>query len=152
MTKTRRCDFLSSRASRNRRRLRKKHERPNNHKIYNISNRSVKKAQKKKGLGLIDGGANGGLRSLDMRILDETDRKVHVTGITSHQIPDKRIVCCAAVSPDSTGQEILCIYPEYADTPEQKTSIHSCTQLCAHKVEVHDMSILAGGKQCIIMS
>ena len=107
------------------------------------------KALKKKGLGLIDGGANGGLRGPDMRILEETDRKTHVTGITFHQITDKTIVWTAAVSPDSNGKEFILIYPEYANTLEQKTSIHSCTQLRVYKVEVNDVSVLAGGNHYI---
>ena len=149
MTNCRRCDTLSKRTSRSQRKLRRKREKSINHKVYNVSNCSVKEAKKKKGLALIDGGANGGLWGPDMRVLEESDRKVNVTGISFHQIPGKTIVCCAAVSSNSNGEEVLCIYHEYADTPEQKTSIHSCTQLRAYNVEINDISVLAGGMQYI---
>ena len=86
-----------------------------------------------------------------MHVLEESDRKIHVTGIELYHITDKMMVRCVAVSPDSTKNEILCIYPECANTLDWKTFIHLCTQLWAYNVEVTNVLILAGGKQYIRM-
>ena len=40
---------------------------------------------------LIDRGANGGVARDDVRIILRTNRKVNVTGIADHQLPDLEI-------------------------------------------------------------
>ena len=74
---------------RNRRKLKKKRERTNKHKIYQMFNCFINNSKKKKSLGLVNRGANGALCCIDIRILEESDQKVNVTGTISPQIPRK---------------------------------------------------------------
>ena len=61
---------------------------------------STRNTTPRKSIGLIDGGANGGIGSdRDMRLLefDPENRRVNVSGVGNHLVNDKRIetfLCC----------------------------------------------------------
>ena len=91
-----------------------------------------------------------------MRLYSEphpNGRKVNVTGIDNHQLPSKHIVQCCAVSKDTSGEDVLCIFNEYANTTEMATSIHSTIQLRAYGLNVQDAPhLLRGGQRIVCVS
>ncbi len=97
---------------------------------------------------LVDRGANGGIAGNDVRIIATTDRRVDIQGVSNHQVTDIPIVTCGALVNTQRG-DIIAIMNQYARVRNGKT-IHSCVQLEAHKHEVDDKSIVAGGKQRIV--
>ena len=92
---------------------------------------------------LIDRGANGGLASSDVRILERTGRTVSVTGIGNHELPGLDIVTCAALLNTNHGKVILIMH-EYAYYGRGNTiHIEWFQNTCDHK------SYHVGGKQVI---
>ena len=96
---------------------------------------------------LVDRGANGGIAGADVRIIAKTGRQVDTQGINNHRITDIPIVTTGGVVSTQKG-EVIAIMHQYAYVGQGKT-IHSCTQLEAHKQTVHDKSKKVGGKQWI---
>ena len=91
-----------------------------------------------------------------MRPINDTDkphadaRFIQVTGLNDHQMPNKQIIGCAAVSTDCTGQDVLGLYNKYANCPELTSSIHSALQLRAHGIRVEDVPKALGGGQRLV--
>ena len=96
---------------------------------------------------LIDRGANGGLASSDVRILERTGRTVSVTGIANHELPGLDIVTCTALLHTNHGKVILIMH-EYAYYGRGNT-IHSPGQIEWFQNTCDDKSFHVGGKQVI---
>ncbi len=97
---------------------------------------------------LVDRGANGGIAGNDVRIISTSDRRVNIQGVSNHQVTDIPIVTCGALVNTQRGN-VIAIMNQYARVRNGKT-IHSCVQLEAHKHDVDDKSIAAGGRQRIV--
>ena len=76
---------------------------------------------------LVDTGANSGLAGADVCVLERTGRKVSVTGIADHELPDLDIVTCAALIQNNHGKVNMLIH-EYAYYGRGNT-IHSPCQI-----------------------
>ena len=74
-------------------------------------------------------------------------RKVDVTGIDNHEMPDLKVVDAMGRTMSHLGP-IIVILCQYAYHGIGRT-IHSCSQLEYHKNMVNDRSMKAGGTQCI---
>ena len=97
---------------------------------------------------LVDRGANGGLAGSDMRVIaiDES-RKVNVSGIDNHTLPELDIVTAAALLESHKGP-VIGIFHQYAHIKTGR-SIHSSAQLEHYKADVNDKSLKVGGLQRI---
>ena len=125
---------------------------------YRVSNKSSKptktKAKQHKSTeqsgSLVDGGANGGLRGGDSRVLEIVEGvKVDVGGVADSQVTDLEI-CQAAGIVDTIGDgPIIVIMSQYADYGVGDT-IHSAAQLRKFGAIVDDTARSCGGRQCII--
>jgi hypothetical protein len=98
---------------------------------------------------LIDRGAsNGGLAGSDMRFISvDPSRKLTITGIDNHQMPDLDVVQAGAYVTSHKGP-VIAIFNQYAHI-KTGASIHSSLQLEHYKLQVDDRSLRAGGTQCI---
>ena len=96
---------------------------------------------------LIDRGANGGIAGTDVRVIFKTQRLVDVQGIDNHQMCDVGIGTVGGVVQTQKGP-VIAIFHQYA-LHGKGTSIHSCAQMEAYKLDVNDKSIHAGGYQRI---
>ena len=96
---------------------------------------------------LVDRGANGGIAGGDVYVHCLSDRKVNVTGIENHQMPDLHIGTFLGVTKSNYG-DILVVMHQYAYHGQGK-SIHSSPQMEAFGITVDDKSIKAGGTQTI---
>jgi hypothetical protein len=97
---------------------------------------------------LIDCGANGGPAGSDMRvILVDPSRKLTITGIGNHQMPDLDVVQAGAYLTSHKGP-VIAIFHQYAHI-KTGASIHSSLQLEHYKLQVDDRSLRAGGTQSI---
>lgn len=99
------------------------------------------------GGALIDRVANGGITGDNVHIIAKTRQQVDIQGIDNHHINDIPIVTAGGVVSTQKG-EVIAIMHQYAYVDKGKT-IHSCSQMEAHKQTVHDKSIKVGGKQHI---
>ena len=82
-------------------------------------------------LGLIDGGANGGIcNGKDMRLMyyHPDDERVNISGVGNHLINNRRLATFCAVVETMNGR-FLAIFHNYAYVPEQQGTIHSRIQL-----------------------
>ena len=104
---------------------------------------SFTQAKQSKG-ALIDRGANGGIAGDKVRIISKTGKNVDFQGIDNHKINQIPIITASEVITTQKGP-VIAIVHQYAYMGNGK-SIHSCTQLKAHKQVVHNKSIKAGGK------
>ena len=96
---------------------------------------------------LIDRGANGGIAGTDVRVIFKTQRSVDVQGIDNHQMCDIGIGTVGGVVQTQKGP-VIAIFHQYA-LHGKGTSIHSCGQMEAYKLDVNDRSIHVGGYQRI---
>ena len=97
-------------------------------------------------LALIDRGANGGVAGSDTRLIDTTQRTVHIQGIDDHMIHDVPIGTVGAVVNTQRGP-VIAIMHQYAHTGKGGT-IHSSGQLEWSGNDVNDRSIkIEGGRQ-----
>ena len=76
---------------------------------------------------LIDRGANGGLASADMRVLQKTCRKINIVGIDDHELTGLNVVTAAALLDTQKGP-IIGIFHEYAHLGKGM-SIHAAGQM-----------------------
>ena len=97
---------------------------------------------------LLDRGANGSVLGSDAKVILTYERTVDVSGIDNHEMTGLRIVDASAKVMTHRGPVIL-IMRQYAYHGTGRT-IHSCIQLEHYKTVVHDKSIKAGGRQCVI--
>ena len=109
---------------------------------YNVLASSIKQWG-----ALIDRGANGGIAGEDVRVIATTGHQVDIQGIDNHCINNIPIVTAGGVINTQKG-EVIAIMHQYAYVGKGKT-IHSCGQLDAYKLTVHDKSIKIGGLQRI---
>ena len=96
----------------------------------------------------VDRGANDGLASSDVRVLNTSHRQCTVIGINNHEIPRLDIVQCAALVNTNHGIVNL-IMNKYAYYGKGHT-IHSSGQIEWHINTVDDKSVQVGGQQRII--
>ena len=96
----------------------------------------------------MDRGANGGILGSDARVITEHNRHVDITGIDNHEITNLKIVDGAGLVTSQRGP-IIAILRQYAYHGIQRT-IHSAGQIEHYKNIVHDRSIKANGRQCIV--
>jgi hypothetical protein len=111
--------------------------------IYHISNINTDNAN----YALVDRGANGGLFGNDVKIINQTQRRVTITGIANHQVGDLPICTGAAFTVTHRGPVILIMH-QYAYFGQGKT-INASGQLEFFKNTVDEKSRIVGGKQCI---
>ena len=62
---------------------------------------------------MVDRGDNGGLAGTDMRIIQETDRKINIVGINDHELTGLVVVTAAALFDMQKGP-VIRIFHEYA--------------------------------------
>jgi hypothetical protein len=97
---------------------------------------------------LIDRGANGGLAGSDTRVISvDPSRKLTITGIDNHQMPDPDVMQARAYVTSHKGP-VIAIFHQYAHI-KTGASIHSSLQLEHYKLQVDDRSLCAGGTQSI---
>ena len=96
---------------------------------------------------LVDRGANRSIAGSDIHVHWLSDRKVNVTGIENHQMPDLHIGTFLGMTKSNYG-DILVVLHQYAYHGQGKT-IHSSPQMEAFGITVDDKSIKAGGTQTI---
>ena len=96
---------------------------------------------------LVDRGVNGGLAGADVHVLERTGRKVSVTGIDDHELPDLDIVTCVALIQTDHGKVNMLMH-EYAYYGRGNT-IHSPCQIEWFNNTCDDKSHHVGGKQVI---
>jgi hypothetical protein len=97
---------------------------------------------------LIDRGANGGLAGSGMQVISvDPSRKLTITGIDNHQMPDLDVVQAGAYVTSHKGP-VIAIFHQYAHI-KTGASIHSSLQLEHYKLQVDDRSLRAGGTQSI---
>ena len=98
-------------------------------------------------LGLIDGGANGGISNgKDMKLIcyHPDNQRVNISDVGNHLINDKRLASfCAVVSTDAGPK--LGIWHNYAYVPEQQGTIHLTIQMKANGILVSDNPRACGG-------
>ena len=93
---------------------------------------------------MVDRGANGGLAGGD-HVLDRTGRKVSVTGIDDHELPDLDIVTCVALI-QTNHSKVNMLMHEYVYYGRGNT-IHSSCQIEWFNNTCDDKSHDVGGKQ-----
>ena len=91
----------------------------------------------------VDRGANGGLASSDVRVLNRSPRQCTVIGIDNHEIPGLDIVQCASL--DDTNHGIVNLIRN-----GKGHSIHSSGQIEWFTNTVDDKSVQVGGRQRIV--
>ena len=96
---------------------------------------------------LMDRGANGGIAGQDVKIIESSDRSVHIQGIDNHQMTDLKIGTVAGIL-NSTKGPIIGIMHQYA-LVGRGHSIHSPGQWEWFKHQIDDKSVHIGGKQRI---
>ena len=96
---------------------------------------------------LIDRGANGGIAGEDVRVVFKTSRSVDIQGIDNHQMRDVDIGTVGGVVNTLKGP-VIAIFHQYA-LHGKGSSIHSCGQMEAFKLDVNDKSVHVGGSQRI---
>jgi hypothetical protein len=96
---------------------------------------------------LIDRGANGGIAGSDTRIITESEQRVDLSGIDSHEICNIKLGNAGAVVRTQHG-EVIVIMNNYALVSEHKT-IHSSAQIESYKNKVDDRAPIFGGTACI---
>ena len=98
---------------------------------------------------LIDGGANGGLASAEVHVLETVPHmRVDVSGITENTMESLLIVQCAALVDTVDKGKIILIMSQYAKCDHSKT-IHSKNQLEHIGCVVLDTVKHHGGKQAL---
>ena len=96
---------------------------------------------------MIDRGANGGLAGADMRILQETDRKINIVGIDDHELTGLDVVTAAALF-DTQKEPVIGIFHDY-DHLGKGRFIHTAGQMEWFNCKVDDRSKVVGGTQRI---
>ena len=115
-------------------------------KLHNVTYQVSNHKQAELPLALIDRGANGGVAGSDTRLIDTTERTVHIQGIDDHMIKDVPIGTVGAVVNTQRGPVIVIMH-QYAYTGKGGT-IHSSGQLEWYGNDVNDRSIkIEGGRQ-----
>ena len=76
---------------------------------------------------MVGRGANGGLAGADMRILQNTDRKINIVGIDNHELTGLDVVAAAALF-DTQKRLVVGIFHEYAHLGKGR-SIHAAVQI-----------------------
>ena len=98
---------------------------------------------------LIDGGANGGLAGVDVRMLETAPHaRVDVSGITDNIMESLPIVQCAALVETVDEGKVILIMSQYAKRDQGKT-IHSKNQLEHFGCIVLDTAKHHGAKQAL---
>ena len=101
--------------------------------------------------GLLDGGSNGGVGGIDMRVICfHNHRRIDITGINLHQVNDIRCATMGGVVNSSIGP-IIIICHQYAYLGKGE-SIHSKGQLSYYGAKVDDNSAVLGGTQSITLA
>ena len=101
-------------------------------------------------LALCNGGANGCIKSNNMRVLYYNDdgRRVSIGIARDHQLMGARL--CTAVLIVETNQDFVkLIWNQCAKVKSQTNSIISNFQVRSHGILVNDVNIAHGGKQMI---
>jgi hypothetical protein len=88
---------------------------------------------------LIDCGANGGITSGDIHIIECTLRTVNVCGIDNHEVTGIPIITAGGIVTSQHGP-VIGIFPQYAYLGSGKT-IHSAAQLEHYQNNVNDHSV-----------
>ena len=96
-------------------------------KVHNVMYQVSNHKQAELPLALIDRGADGGVAGSDTRLIDKTERRVHIQGIDDHMIEDVPIGTVGAVVNTQRGPVIVIMH-QYAYTGKGGT-IHSSGQL-----------------------
>ena len=99
---------------------------------------------------LVDRGSNGGLAGSDMHVIHNTQRKINIQGIDSHDITGLDVVTAATLLNTSQGK-VIAIFNEYAYLGKG-SSIHSSGQLEWFKTIVDEKSVNVGGTHLITKS
>ena len=97
--------------------------------IYSVSARAL--IQMLIVLGLIDGGANGGIcnrKDMCLMFYHPNDERVNISGVGNHLINNRQLATFCAVVKTHLGR-FLGIFHNYAYVPEQQGTIYSCIQL-----------------------
>jgi hypothetical protein len=106
---------------------------------YNVSQASRRKQD-----SLIDRGANGGIATIDTRVIERhPHRMVDIRGINNHDITIP-IVSAGAVARSQWG-DVIIIMHQYACHPQQGRSIHSSCQLESFANNVNNKSVRTPG-------
>ena len=104
-----------------------------------------------KHVALADGGANGSIIGLDMKIIYfNNDGKCVCIGIAGdHQLTGNRLCCGCSVTKSSVGW-IKLMWPQGAQVKTQQNSILSIVQIQDNGCFINDVAIQHGGKQMIM--
>ena len=96
---------------------------------------------------LVDRGGYGGLVGADVYILERTGRKVSVTGIDDHELPDLDIVTCVALIQTNHGKVNMIMHED--EYYGRGNTIHSPCQIEWFHNQCDDNSHHVGVKQVI---
>ena len=113
--------------------------------VYDISARSLN--QVLQALGLVDGGANGGIadgRTMRLMYYNADGDSVNVSGVGNHMINNLRLGTFCTVAESHIGL-VLLVFHNYAYIPTQHGTIHSRVQLQDYGNVVCDTSTALGG-------
>ena len=98
---------------------------------------------------LIDGGANGGYSGDDVTLIEESQRRVSISGLDSHTVKNIPVSTVAGVLTSTSGP-IIAIFHQYAHKGSGIT-VHSVNQLKAFGIQVHDSPTIFGSRSPCLM-
>jgi len=111
--------------------------------IYSVSEHHASRQE----TALVDRGANGGMASEDVMVVERGVKCATVNGFNGHAVQDLPICTVAAIIKSNKGS-IIIIMHQYAYLGKGKT-IHSSAQMEHYKNIVDDKLVRVGGKQSI---